>query len=804
MKITKLALVTLFFLSFLSVFTTVSAHGDETPQKKDPSKSAQLYQEINTFNRKIEIDASDSLRVQELRSALKDRKDVMLNLAEENPTLFLNLGLPSATRQKISPSLQADLESNVSLTGIIEEVHVDDFKNPENSYFNYYLRVGSERLALHTTSPVYSQSGAKVRVEGVKLGSTVVALSSNISFLMSPPPDSVGEQKTLVLLINFLDSLPNTKTAEEVHDLTFNGQFQNFYKEQSYNKTWFTGDVYGWFTLPRNDNCMFVEYPFANNEVASIIKENNIDLANYDRLVLAVSGVCSGGGQGTVGKIQVMVGENTYPVSVAWVGAAPYTFDSQWASWASFPWTVWDFVLSHEIGHNLGVMHANSWDCEDSIMYGNCTHSEYGNFFDVMGYGFFGQHFNALYKELLGWIEPSETLTITNSGDYTIGLLNSNISNSDKKFAKIKMLQYDLTPFYLEFRKGLGFDNTLNDPEFSSNQQGVFVNHAILPAPGWLPFPFPRLLDMTPGDGYWWDGDGEHMTLNSDTPNFIDEGRGINIGPITNVASSTITFHVSIQPPECIRGLPSLLNSWAFPHAIAGGDGLGFVVFGNSDSISCGESLFDIKTNLPTSWQPTLDPVEPIPIIAGDGISQQFSKYVEFKVPIDAKVGDHSYTITISNLNSGLKKDVPLSVKILPPPIIKKVKPVRGPVMEYVELLVSGFSNDDEIFLGWLNFHNAIGNHFTYVYPANGSKISFLIPNFIKAYDCVDGTDCMKPVLPGTYDIDIAVNGATTNTVQFEVIDSLSDTANNAKGSFLNPFILFANVLSAIGAVFGM
>ena len=54
------------------------------------------------------------------------------------------------------------------------------------------------------------------------------------------------EHKMAVILVNFLDSPPSPFTSAEAHDLIFNGQFQNFYQEQSYNRIHFTGDVFGW------------------------------------------------------------------------------------------------------------------------------------------------------------------------------------------------------------------------------------------------------------------------------------------------------------------------------------------------------------------------------------------------------------------------------------------------------------------------------------------------------------------------------------------------------------------------------
>lgn len=75
-------------------------------------------------------------------------------------------------------------------------------------------------------------------------------------------------------------------------------------------------------------------------------------------------------------------------------------------------------TLSHEIGHNLGVWHANSWNSTESPISPNGFHEEYGNLFDVMGNStaaFPNNQFSANFKRLLGWLAPEHIAIVTNS-----------------------------------------------------------------------------------------------------------------------------------------------------------------------------------------------------------------------------------------------------------------------------------------------------------------------------------------------------------------------------------------------------
>ena len=109
------------------------------------------------------------------------------------------------------------------------------------------------------------------------------------------------------------------------------------------------------------------------------------------------------------------------------------------------------------MGHSLGVGHANAWVCADNeVLYGNCSHMEYGNYFDVMGLFGYSLNFNGFFKEKLGWIGSSQKELIRNSGIYTINPLEL---NEGKQLAKIYIKGSEISPYSIEFRRGVGFDS---------------------------------------------------------------------------------------------------------------------------------------------------------------------------------------------------------------------------------------------------------------------------------------------------------------------------------------------------------
>ena len=78
-------------------------------------------------------------------------------------------------------------------------------------------------------------------------------------------------------------------------------------------------------------------------------------------------------------------------------------------------------VAGHEIGHNYGLNHANSWDTSDASVIGSGTSTEYGDSFDTMGSASAGNnHFNARYKNYLNWLTTNDVITATSNGTYRI------------------------------------------------------------------------------------------------------------------------------------------------------------------------------------------------------------------------------------------------------------------------------------------------------------------------------------------------------------------------------------------------
>ena len=107
----------------------------------------------------------------------------------------------------------------------------------------------------------------------------------------------------------------------------------------------------------------------------------------------------------------------------------------------------------HELGHNLGLAHANRWQGEVD---GPGVNLEYGDNFDIMGnppfYDEAGLH--TINKTALGWLPHTNTLRVTQSGVYRV--YAHDIATLDpSRIYSLRIRKDDERDYWIEKRVGL-------------------------------------------------------------------------------------------------------------------------------------------------------------------------------------------------------------------------------------------------------------------------------------------------------------------------------------------------------------
>ena len=473
------------------------------------------------------------------------RQELLAGLLERDPGAVLALALPAEVRERLPVAVQAKIERPVEVEGELTVLYED---GGNRTALRHYLEANGGRRSLHfAEEPPDLRTGDRVLVRGMEVpvwsgaaSSAVVAYCCGGDGLLalaggsgggpkkgdgdadgSPPATgATGERRVLTILVNFEDDPLELFSPSAAREIVF-GTTNDFLVESSYEQLWLTGDVAGWFTLPLpSTECDLFAIASHARSAASAA---GFDPTAYDHLVYSFPrGACNGLGVGTVGGNP----------SQAWIIDG---LDLK--------------VLSHELGHNLGLYHARALDCGTSVLGSDCTVFEYGDRFDTMGNVTAG-HYHAFHKDLLGWFAAAGAPSVTEVGTDGVYTLEP-LEMAGTGPAALAILKAPAsadaaeTWYYVEYRRPLGFDAFLATYENVTN--GVVV-HTGAPSNSNSSY----LLDMTPGSGLqnWSDWSDPALGVGM---SFHDPDAGLTITTLSagdTMAEVLVSFGTGLPGPE--------------------------------------------------------------------------------------------------------------------------------------------------------------------------------------------------------------------------------------------------------------
>ncbi|WP_119719166.1 NEW3 domain-containing protein [Cognatilysobacter tabacisoli] len=383
---------------------------------------------------------------------------------------------------------------------------------------------------------------------------------------------TTGEQRTAVLLVNFQDDTSRPITPTDARAMVF-GQVSDFYWEASYGKTFLSGDVHGWFTIPVSrgtcDTALFAR------EADRLALAAGVDVNAFDRVVYVMpDNVCSGAGYNS--------GADTLP-------ARTWLLSNNLST----------RLFAHEMGHNFSLLHSQSLDCGATVLGGTCTASSYGDPADTMGGGA-TPHFNAVHKDKLGWFAGGPAIaTVTASGRHVLAPYATNAAGT--KALRVPRGTDPATGlpryYYLEYRQPVDFDTVLGG--IGNLTGGVQVRLG-------GPEQAPELLDMTPGSVTTSSYDDFRDSALAAGRSYVDSAAGVTITVVSADANGAV---VDVSVPgggaaTCVRSAPTV--SLAGATIAAGGSATLPVSITNRDASACAATTFTLARSVPTGWGGTL------------------------------------------------------------------------------------------------------------------------------------------------------------------------------------------------------
>ncbi len=345
--------------------------------------------------------------------------------------------------------------ATTELTGRLEIVIYDDFEN-RRSWTQHFLRTAEgNHLPVEFTTPSHVPLDSQIVITGYIVNGKLMPIKYEILRDVTAPRvnPNLGEQQTVILLANFQNDIHASLSLADVYMRFFDpehpGSVTNYIEEVSFDKAWLRGEVFpanadstGWYIIPSDDD----ELPCNSNTgfvdvLTAVIQEADadVDFRNYTRLfvVFPHNNACSPSAA-LLGIRDIETLDGIAQLSVAILYGVPLDHG----------------VAVHEFGHQLGLLHANDWECGDVVIGDTCVTVQYGDIFDVMGHtGPYG-HFNAPHKYTAGWFAESNVLETNEPGVYRIYPLETNTTY----LQCLKVPRGDGFSYFVEYRRPLGYD----------------------------------------------------------------------------------------------------------------------------------------------------------------------------------------------------------------------------------------------------------------------------------------------------------------------------------------------------------
>jgi hypothetical protein len=451
----------------------------------------------------------------------------------------------------------------------------DDFKT-NSGRTRHFLTTSEGRVELNFAGKVPDlRTGMKLHVRGQQNGNILTLDSAAPAELggsaAATLPNTLGEQKTLVLLVNFQDNLSQPYTLSEATNVVFS-QASNFFKENSQQQTWLAGAAYGWYTLPLSQaSCDISQIETTAKQAAT---DAGVNVSSYSHYVYVFPNTtaCPWGGLGTIGGTPGRV----------WINGGLRVAS-----------------VSHELGHNLGLQHSHGLECGAASVDTNCTSVDYGDLLDVMGSTNPG-HYNAFQKERLGWLNNGSLPPITTvqaSGTFTLSAYEA--AGTSAKALKILKSTDPTTGaktwYYVEYRTATGSDSFIATLNGTNVPNGVVVHTGTDGGSS-------SLLDMTPASSIYYTYDWNDPALPVGQT-YTDASAGVTITTnAVNGSSATVTVSMGSPSADCGRASPVITPSTQSLSASAGTVATYTLTVKNTDNAACGSSNFILQATPLTGW----------------------------------------------------------------------------------------------------------------------------------------------------------------------------------------------------------
>lgn len=412
-----------------------------------------------------------------LRTGLAKRKSALIQAMRLDPDAAVSALLTRTERAELGGIGANCLENEVSLEGTLQAQQHDTF-TPEGSRLEYLLM--TDRKKTFTVYPANADQsdlvpGSRVSLRGFRFGTDAEVLfdaaaplttaaefdAGGFAIVELPAAAPTTQYRVAVILAHYSDvPEPVTPTVQSMTDMMAN--VDAYFQENSYGQIGFASDVFGSYQLPLTAaECNYTNVLAAAMNAADPVA----DFTRYTNVMVVIRGTptCPAGGLAYLSSTNYTTADGTVNLAPTWIS------------------TVMDWVVAHELGHNLGNHHASFLPCDPPV--GNstnpaCQQVEYGDPYSVMGNIGMG-HFAALHKDFSGFFNPGMLETVTTGpSDYVLEPIETATRGlkAVRLFRGYKTIGFTYDDYlYVEYRRSLGADAALPNAGLPSFFDGAVL-----------------------------------------------------------------------------------------------------------------------------------------------------------------------------------------------------------------------------------------------------------------------------------------------------------------------------------------
>lgn len=396
--------------------------------------------------------------------------------------------------------------------------------------------------------------------EGVLSANGTIVSNQTAAAAIGRAYNNTGAKTWLLIPVAFQDNSQSPWSSTSVRDNRIT-QTQDFFDTSSY----------GTFTLPTT---AVVPLQTMDNNASYYVTEGYQTLKTHALDKATTAGYNSD----NYDFVSIVINHNLYS---GWAGRGQVGNKINWIDGYDYSASEQDQLvgtITHELGHNLGLWHANSWESNTSVADdSNGTHDEYGHIFDCMGITsstYDQEHFNASFKNAMDWLGDSYIRELSDSDtDTTINIYGMDRTKVSGRTYAVKLDtgialgdNTDLD-YWVEFRTRYPANTTLDDGVLIYTSNDAHTDEAL------------KLLDMNPatssfndagldmGESFTITGGRWKITVNSQSGSGADSYLNVSFEDARAPSITTQPFDASAKYGESLTLTvsaigPSLSYQW--------------------------------------------------------------------------------------------------------------------------------------------------------------------------------------------------------------------------------------------------